>query len=47
MSKGQQKSNREVRKPKKEAAAKSSGAPPSYLNSVIRKPAADTPKRKK
>jgi hypothetical protein len=47
MAKGQQKSNREVRKPKKEAGAKPAGAPPSYMNSVIRKPAAEAPKRKK
>lgn len=33
-----QKSKRAVPKPKKAAPAKPQGAPPSYLNSVIRKP---------
>lgn len=33
-----QKSKRAVAKPKKAAPAKPQGAPPSYLNSVIRKP---------
>ncbi len=48
MSKGERKSNREVRKPKKEAGAKAAGAPPSYMNSVIRKPLKlDTQPKKK
>jgi hypothetical protein len=38
MAKGQQKSNREIRKPKKSAAAKSLGAAPSTVTTAFAKP---------
>ena len=46
MAKGDRKSNREVRKPKKEAGAKAAGAPPNYMSNVLRKPLAIDPKPK-
>jgi hypothetical protein len=39
VAKGQQKSNREVRKPKKTAAQKSAAAGPSTVTSAFAKPA--------
>lgn len=47
MSKGERKSNREVRKPKKDTSKKASGGTPAYMSTEIRKPVTVGPKPKK
>lgn len=45
MAKGQQKSNREIRKPKKSVAPKSAAAAPSTVSAVLGKPSKNSAKR--
>ena len=47
MAKGDRKSNREVRKPKKEVSKTAASPPPSYLTSVIGKTGKSGAKPKK